>query len=219
MGEHLAGIGETGSGKTTFERNILQLRSFSVVLGTKSRDDDLYPALESLGFVKRDSWNPYEWEDTRERYVIFAPPLDIPDDATEKELADAEEEQAGRFRTALIQINKSGGWCVGCDEIATIAVDMGLRRTVNLVYREGRSKSVTMLGFTQRPREVPLNIFQQAQWFVIWKITDYDDRRRAAQYVGPLQPIVDYTIARLPRYEFLCIHKPTQQAVRSRVGG
>lgn len=219
VGEHCALVGETGSGKTTFARNVLFMRRFAVVLGTKSRDDDLYPALESLGFVRREKWNPYEWKDTGERYVIFAPSLNIPDDATERELAEAEDEQAGKFRTALIQLNKAGGWCVDADEIATIAIDMGLRRTLNLVYREARSKALTVVAATQRPREVPLNIFQQSKWFVLWQIADRDDRYRAAQYTGRLQAVVDYTVARLPRFEFVCLHKPTGEIVRSRVGG
>lgn len=220
MGEHIAAVGETGSGKTTFCRNILMLRSFVVVLGTKSKDPDLYPALEALGFVVKQKWNPYEWEQTHERYVIFAPPLDVSDDdATEGQLAEAEAEQAGKFRTALIQVNKAGGWCVDADEIATITNDMGLKRTVNLLYREARSKSLTLIAATQRPREVPLNIFQQAKWFVLWQIADREDRYRAAQYTGPLMPVVDYTCAHLPRYQFVCIHKPTQQIVTSRVGG
>lgn len=219
MGEHIAAVGETGSGKTTFCRNILQMRSFAVVLGTKSRDEDLYPALEALGFVRRDSWQPWEYEETHERYVIFAPPLDVPDDATEQDLLGAEQEQAGKFRTALIQVNKSGGWCVYADEIATITNDMGLKRTVNLLYREGRSKSLTIIASTQRPREVPLNVFQQAKWLILWAISDRDDRYRAAQYAGPLMPVVDYTCAQLPRFEFVCLHKPTGEIVRSRVGG
>ena len=219
VGEHVAAVGETGSGKTTFCRNVLQMRSFAVVLGTKSKDEDLYPALEALGFVRTDTWNPWEYEETHERYVIFAPPLDVPDDATERDLLGAEEEQAGKFRTALIQVNKAGGWCVYSDEIATITNDMGLKRTVNLLYREARSKSLTLIASTQRPREVPLNIFQQAKWFILWQISDRDDRYRAAQYAGQLMPIVDYTCAQLPRFEFLCLHKPTGEIVRSRVGG
>lgn len=195
------------------------LRSFVVVFGTKSKDPDLYPALEALGFVIKEKWNPLEVYDTHERYVIFAPPLDISDDASEREVAEAEIEQAGKFRTAIIQINKSGGWCVDFDEIATITNDLGLKRSVNLLYREARSKSITVLGATQRPREVPLNIFQQAKWIILWQIADRDDRYRAAQYTGPLMPVVDYTCAHLPRYQFVCIHKPTQQIVTSRVGG
>lgn len=219
MGEHVSCIGETGSGKTTLARNILRMRSFVVVLGTKKRDEDLYPALESLGFVRKENWNPFEWEDTHERYIIFAPSLDIDRNATERDIADAEEDQAQRFRRALIEVNESGGWCIYGDEIATVTNDLGLKRTVNLVYREGRSESITWIASTQRPREVPLMVFQQSKWMFIWQIADRDDRYRAAQYTGPLMPIVDYTVARLPRYEFVCVHKPTQEIVRSRVGG
>lgn len=219
VGEHVAGIGETGSGKTTFFRNVLQLRSWACVMGTKSRDEDLYPALEAKGFVKVEAWKPDDWEETRERYVIFAPPLEIPDDATDRELAEAEDEQAGKFRTAMIQLNKVGGWCVDFDEIATVAIDLGLKRPLNLMYREGRSKSLTIVAGTQRPREVPLNVFQQSKWLIIWQIADYDDRARASQFAGPLQAVVNHTIARLPRYEFVAIHKPSQSIVRSRVGG
>lgn len=219
VGEHIAAVGETESGKTTFFRNILMLRKFVVVMGTKSKDEDLYPAFEALGYEIKEEWNPYEWEKTHERYVIFAPPLDIADDATDRDLALAEADQASAFRTAMIQLNKSGSWCVDFDEVATIAIDMGLKRALNLMYREGRSKKLTIVAATQRPREVPLNIFQQSKFIILWQIADRDDRYRAAQYTGPLMPVVDYTAARLTRHEFVCIHKPTQQIVRSKVGG
>lgn len=219
VGEHIIAVGETGSGKTTLLRNILLLRSFVIVLGTKRSDPDLYPALEDLGFVRKDSWNPYEWEDTHERYVIFAPTLNVPRNASEREEADAEVEQAEKFRRALAQINESGGWCIDSDEIATIVNDMGIKRTINRLYREGRSEHISLVAGTQRPREIPLVIFQNSKWFFMWQIADQEDRRRASEYTGPMRAVVDYTAARMPRYEFLCLHKPTQEIVRSRVGG
>lgn len=216
-GDHVALVGMTKSGKTTLARQIIKLRDFCVVLGTKSRDDSLYGPLKAQGFVLRESWDPWQWRRTGERYVIFAPPLEIADEPTPKEVGEAMAAQAAAFRTALLQIFKAGGWCVFADEVKYLADDMGLARELNLLWLQGRSLGVTIVAATQRPRSVPLNTFEQATWFYLWRISDREDRRRASEMTGQLAPIIFEAAARLPRNEFVCVTKADDEAVRSRV--
>jgi hypothetical protein len=216
-GDHVALVGMTKSGKTTLARSIIKLRDFCVVLGTKSRDPSLYAPLEAEGFVRVEKWDPWQWRETKQRYVIFAPPLELSDEPSPREVGEAVERQAEAFRTALIQIFKAGGWCVFADEVKYITDDLGLAREVNLLYLQGRSLGVTLVAATQRPRAVPLNVFEMAEWFFLWRITDREDRRRASEMVGVLAPTVFETAARLPRNEFVCVNKADDLAVRSRV--
>lgn len=216
-GEHMAIVGMTGSGKTVLATNIVTLRDFVVVLGTKSRDDSLYAPLEAQGFVRVESWDPWEWRETGQRRVIFAPPLELADEPTPKEVDQALDDQAGAFRTALIQIFKAGGWCVYADEIAYLTNDLGLASVFNLLWLQGRSLGITIVAATQRPRSVPLNTFQMAEWFILYRVADREDRRRASELVGPLAPVVFETAGRLPRHEFVAVHKSDDQVIRSRV--
>lgn len=216
-GDHVALVGMTKSGKTTLARQLLLDRDFSVVFGTKSRDESLYEPLEKLGFVRKSKWNPWEWEQTGERYVIFAPPLEISDDPAPGETKRALTEQADKFRAALVQIYKAGGWCCYFDELRYLSDDLGLARELNLLWLQGRSLGATMVAATQRPRSVPLNMFEQATWTFLWKIADREDRRAASEKTGVLAPVVFETAARLPRNEFVCVNKVDDLAVRSRV--
>lgn len=216
-GEHIAVVGMTGSGKTTLTRQLLDMRDFVVVFGTKARDESLYEPLQRAGFVLKRKWNPWEWEQTGERYVIFAPPLDLPDDATGKQSREAEEAQAEAFRVALIQIFKAGGWTCYFDEVRYLADDLGLARELNRLWLQGRSLGVTMIAATQRPRSVPLNTFQMATWTFLWRVSDRDDRRRASEFTGMLAPVVFETAGRLPRHEFVCVNSVDDLIVRSKV--
>lgn len=216
-GEHVAIVGSTGSGKTTFARSILKLRDFVVVLGTKSRDPSLYAPLEADGFVRTEHWTPWEWEDTGQRYIIFAPELKLSDDPSGKDVDRALDAQAQAFRRALVQIFKVGGWTVYADELRYLADDLRLTPELNLLYLQGRSLGVTMVASTQRPRAVPLNMFEQASWFYLWRVSDREDRRRASEMTGPLAGLVFETAARLPRHEFVAVNKVTDAIVRSRV--
>jgi hypothetical protein len=208
----MAIVGMNGSGKTTFARQILRDRSFVVVFATKARDDSLYQPLEQAGFVIREHWSPYDWEETGERYVIFRP---LPPGV--RPTPDALRDQADAFREALYDIFVAGGWCCYFDEVRYISDDLGLIRPLNLLWLQGRSNNITMVASTQRPVAVPINMFEQASWIVTWRVSDADDRKRVAEYTGPLAPEVRVTAAMLPRHEFLAVKKYDDIAVRSRV--
>jgi hypothetical protein len=207
----------TGSGKTTLARQLLPMRDFVVVFGTKARDESLYEPLTREGFVTKTKWNPWEWEQTRERYVIFAPPLELSDDPSPRETIEAQAKQAEAFRAALIQIFKAGGWCCYFDEVRYLADDLGLARELNLLWLQGRSLGVTMVASTQRPRSVPLNTFEQAIWSFLFRVSDRDDRRRASEFTGMLAPVVFEAVGRLPRNEFVTVNSVDDLIVRSRV--
>lgn len=208
----------TGAGKTTLLRNLINTgRDFVVVFGTKARDDSLYKPLMSEGFKLVTKWTPWDWEDNKQRKVIFAPLLNMSHDATPKEVDEAEAAQAEAFRTALVQIFMAGGWCCYFDEIRYLSDDLGLAREINRLYLQGRSLGITMVAATQRPRSVPLNVFAMATWFFIWKISDRDDRRRAAEFAGELAPLAFETSARIPKREFVCVNAVDELIVRSKV--
>ena len=216
-GDHVAAVAMTGAGKTTLLRNLIGFRDFVVVFGTKARDDALYKPLENEGFTLVEKWTPWDWEETGQRKVIFAPPLNVSDRGESGEIDAAQAEQADAFRTALVQIYKAGGWCCYFDEIRYLTDDLSLAREINLLYLQGRSLGVTMVAATQRPRSVPLNVFAMATWFILWKISDRDDRRRAAEFAGELAPVAFETSARMPKREFLCVNAIEEVAVRSKV--
>lgn len=205
VGQHMALLSRTGSGKTTFARSVLDIRDWVVVFGTKPRDPELYDAFERKGYVIKDRWSP---EDTKERRVIFRPPGGLIDTTA----------QARAFSEALEQIYEVGAWTVYIDEILVLARDLGMSSIINRMYTQARSNGVTMVAGTQRPRGAPLNMFEQSEWFALWRIADLEDRQRAAEFLGPNRWMGFEATAILPRYEFVLVDVADDYATRSKVG-
>lgn len=205
QGEHITLTGQTGSGKTTFARQLLPRRRFVAVMATKREDPSLYEPLRAEGFVTRSSWNPDPEEEPR---VIFKPPL-IGGRAGKDAQADA-------FRDALIAIFEEGGWCVYCDEIRYLTEFLRLQTELELLWLQGRSLGISVVGATQRPVSIPLLAFE-AQHLFTWRFTEKRDVDTISAFTGTLFPTVRQTLPRLPKHEVLHIAAEYGAAQRTRL--
>lgn len=206
---NLALVGAAGSGKTTLSRELLKLRDYVVVFGTKTQDASLYEPLRRQGFVLVDEWNP---QDTRHNKVIYRPPLRAP---TREALA----EQALAFHNAMLRVFQVGGWTLYWDEARYLSQTLKLGNEMDLLWLQGRSLGLTIVAGTQRPVSVPLNMFEQSRFLITFRITGRDDRKTMAAYTGVNEPVVTEAAAMLPPHEFLFVDGETDTIVRSRVGG
>ena len=205
VGQHMALLARTRSGKTTAARSLLNIRDWVVVFGTKPRDEELYPAFEAQGYVIKDRFDPTDLEDSR---VIFRPGGGLMDTDRQKQA----------FTTALEQIYDVGGWTIYIDEILVLARDLGMTNILNRMYTQAASNGVTMVAGSQRPRGAPLNMFEQSEWFCIWRIADLEDRQRAAEFLGPNRWMAYEATTILPRYEFVIVDVADDYATRTKVG-
>jgi hypothetical protein len=207
-GEHLAIVGQTGSGKTVLEVELVPaVRDYVVVLGTKRRDDSLYIPLQRKGFELVDSLNLAQPPGQR---IIYTVPL-------RGTSADAEDAQREQIREFLVQMYNEPGWCLVLDEVGYLSRDLRLDRELNRLWREGRSAGTTVVGLTQRPVNVPRNMWEMATHNIGFRITGREDRATASEYLGDLRGVAFETYARLDRHEFLYVDAIESLAVRSRV--
>lgn len=204
---NIAIVGMAGSGKTTMARELLKLRDYVVVFGTKTQDASLYDPLRKQGFVIKDKWSP---DDTKDRRVIFRPPLAEPTKA-------ALEKQREAFREALLGIFDTGGWCIYLDEIRYLSETLKLQTELDLLWLQGRSLGVTIVASTQRPVSVPVNMFEQAAHLFLFRITRREDRATASEFTGPSAGVVFETTAMLPPHELLYIDSSRDILARTRV--
>lgn len=205
--EHVVVVGQAGSGKTTVARELLRQRDYVVVLGTKTRDPSLYDPLQKQGYVLQSNFDP---TDLRNPKVIFRPPLEEP-------TSEALSRQREAFRRALLGIFNTGGWTIFCDELRYITETLKLASTMDMLWLQGRSLWITIVGLTQRPVSVPLNAFEQSTHFILFRISGFDDRKRASEYTGVNAPIVAETIKALPKHEFLYVDKVSDVLMRSKM--
>lgn len=210
-GEHLSIVAQTGFGKTTLVRRIIDVRDYTIIIANKREDDSLYPPmnpeLEELGFEVTNEFNPNDLDRPR---LIFYCPLE---GSTKRD----EDNQREQLRTVLRQLYLSRGWCVVLDEVAYLSKDLKLDRELNALWREGRSAGTTVVAGTQRPVNVPRNMWEMATHVIGFKITGREDRATASEYLGDYQGVAFETFKLLDRYEFLYIDALDSIAMRSRV--
>jgi hypothetical protein len=204
---NIALVGSAGSGKTTLAREILTMRDYVCVFGTKTQDSSLYEPLRKKGFVLEERWTP---ENTEQPRVIFRPPLTSP---TPEALASQRE----AFRTALLKVFQTGGWTLYFDEVRYLSQTLKLANELDLLWLQGRSLGIVMVAGTQRPVSVPLNMFEQSRFSFYARIPGQEDRRTAASYTGPSQSVVFETAAILPPHEFLFVDAEQDILIRTKV--
>lgn len=131
QGEHVAVIGDTGTGKTFLMAKLVQLRTHVIVLRTKP-DDIRFP-----GFTKRSHADALNH--------VYAERLLIAPDY---------ERQAFEGWWTLEHVWKHGGWCIVIDELWYAEQMLKLQRQVNRLLTQGRSKGITVMVGMQRPAQI-----------------------------------------------------------------
>ncbi|TCO52987.1 ATP-binding protein [Actinocrispum wychmicini] len=209
--EHLAILGPTGSGKTQFMLTAISERcrlsgAHAVVLATKPADNTV-TSLAPKGWKLRRSWPP----DYGETQVVFWPPG--------QSLTQGQEyaKQRRAVYDFLADLWKpKANIIIAYDEIAYVENELGLRRMVDLYWREARSQGITICASTQRPRNVSRQMHSNPSWSVAFKPDDEDDAKRVGEILGSRRnygPI----LMQLEPYQFLLVRRRTQDAYVSKL--
>lgn len=189
-------------------RELLQLRTYTVVLGTKNKDPELYGPLEKLGYELVDTFDPVPAR--AESRVIFRPRMTTPDD---KGLA----KQRAAFEAMLFEVWAVGGWTIYADEIFTLTNRLKLATTFETFWTSGRTEEITLVVATQLPVSIPLLAFDQATHLFLFRNTDKYRIARMAEFTGADSELARYLIPRLPRHEFLYVDTRAGTMLRSKV--
>ncbi|HWD76340.1 MAG TPA: hypothetical protein VG371_14460 [Solirubrobacteraceae bacterium] len=208
QGEHITMVGTTGSGKTVLLRELLGDRLFTVLLGTKNEDSELYEPFEELGYEMTGDFDPSP--EVGESRVIFRPRMSTPD-------ARGLEKQRQAFESMLFEVWEWGGWAIGADELWYLTVRLKLATIFETFWTAGRSNNITVVGATQLPVDIPLMAFDQATHLFLFRNTDRYRIRRMAEFAGADSDILRYAIPRLPRFEFVYVDTRTGLMLRSMV--
>lgn len=197
--------GGTGSGKTTFARQLLGRRKYVVVMATKKEDSSLYDPLLRAGFKMRTTWPP---DPDTEPWIIYRPPL--------VGGVAGKDAQREAFREVLVDIFETGGWCVYCDEVRYLTEFLGLKTEMELLWLQGRSLGVSLAVATQRPVSIPILAFE-AQHLFVWRFSHKPDIDTISHFTGTLSPVVRQTVPRLPKHEVLHVQPEYGTASRTKL--
>lgn len=204
QGQHVSILGPNGSGKTYLALRLLELQRYTLIFGTKPVDSELSTYTKKHNYERLSKWPPSDWSER----VILWPKYKKPGD---------ELQQRHVFKEAIDEAFYSGAWTILVDEIYYWSNILKLTPQLSALWTQGRSLKLALVGCTQRPKAVPLLMYDQAIHLFFFRFGDENDLKRIGG-IGYLdRKEIAYTVAHLQRHEFLYINAITGQMTVSRV--
>lgn len=198
-GQHVALIGPTGEGKSTFGVGILGTRKYVVSLDAKGNDS----TLTASGFLRIGDWPPPRQvlEDIAEgRPARLIVGFDI------KTVADFQRLKA-LLSKVLDSTYAEKGWTIHCDELQLLAdrkmMNLGPQVEKHLV--SARDKKISVVTSYQAPSWVPWAASRQARWIVLWPTRDRNMVRKLSEATGRPFDILERAVRVLPQFHCLVI--------------
>lgn len=206
QGQHLAVLGKTNSGKTTFvmdalKRAIEERDAHVIALAVKARDQ----TLRKTHWPIVREWPP-TYEQRQKRGIIFWPPY--------SKTSRARLTTRPKVEELLDGVMAEGGWRLFVDEMAYLVETLGLRRQLDEYWNGARSSGISLIAASQRPTWVARSGVSQMDWVACFRINDTDDRQRAGEILGDRRRYAEAIKAlRAAEHEFLLVNVNTDQAV------
>ena len=204
QGEHIGLIGPTGQGKTNLLMHLLPLRTYVAVFATKPRDVSM-DRLIADGYLRIEKWADIP--------AVRAPRRVLWPNATS---IDAEDQQKDVFEKAYGAIYREGGWALVVDEGWYIADVLKLSKKMRTIWTQGRSLGISQVVATQRPRWVPLEMFDQSTHLFFWRDNDDENLRRISGLGAAPSSVIRTLVANLERFQVLYVNTRTGDMLRTR---
>jgi hypothetical protein len=223
-GEYVTVLGPKGYGKTTVLLELSKKRKYIVIFANKVADKTLSRFIEQNDFTVITSWDkrPYN------KYKIVLWPkfegihsFDQQEQVFRNAISGTKKD-IGIFRRGTnkdIGIFRQGGWTVAFDEILYLTGrdGIGLDREIRMMYTQGRSNEISLLGGSQRPFDVPQVMLNQADHFFYFQVVDSQEVDRISRVVGSLSNEVRAIVPRLQKYQFMYINREKRTYAISKV--
>lgn len=206
QGEHVSLIGPTGTGKTTLGLAILPRRRYVVVVATKPRDAAL-DRLIGHGYRALARW-PEHIDTEAGARILLKPRMRGPADVAN---------QRKVIGDALQAMFRAGGWTIFIDELRYVSGNLRLRPILELIWLQGRSLNLSLVGGTQRPAHVPLEMYDQATHLFFWRDNDRRNLERISGLGGIDADEVRDQVANLDRHATLYVNTRTGDLIVTRV--
>ncbi|MFJ8719750.1 hypothetical protein ACIRD9_42565 [Streptomyces violaceus] len=210
--EHVEVLGPTGSGKSYWEKWVLQervrlRRSAVVILLTKPADK----TLATLDWPVITKWPPSQWNDKNRQVIFHAKSTGLGKASRARQAEQVEQLLDGIW-------HPDANVVLAVDEIAYVEQELGLRTHMTTFFREGRTLGITIMASTQRPAGVSRAVHSETAWVVCFAPKDEDDAERMAQILGEKRHYRDVLMdLDREKREFVLVHNLTREAYISHI--
>jgi hypothetical protein len=131
VGEHIAAVGDTGTGKTYLVSKLVELRQYVVIFRTKP-DDIKFPGFRKARTVAA-------LDDLYETRILLQP---------------VHSQQMRQGYELLTRVWDQGGWTLVIDEEWYCEARLHLTEWIETLLTQGRSKKISVIVGMQRPARV-----------------------------------------------------------------
>lgn len=206
-GQHLALVGPTGEGKTTFAVGILKQRKWVLALDPKGED----PTLEASGFTRIRSL-PLPGKIRQD--IAEGKPARLIIGGTTRTRAE-DEANKNLMRKAVEMARAQGGWTLYADEFQILGDRemYGLGKDTERLLVSARSAKTSVVTAFQAAAWVPKASTRQATFAITWNTRDRNMIKAVAEAMGRRWQDVEIVIDQLPQYFALVIPKSVHAAL------
>lgn len=202
--QHIGIIGPTGMGKSNLSTYLLSLRKYVVAFATKPQDETIEQLVRHERYVRFKTW--------QDRPPKFYPKRVIWPDSRELE---SQAIQHREIKRALSHIYVQGNWCVFIDELWYLINILGLAREVKIYLLQARSNGISLVGCSQRPAWIPVEMFDQPHHLFFFRDNDERNLKTISGISWLSATMVRSLVARLEMFQFLYINTRSGQMWRS----
>lgn len=201
QGEHVTIIGPTGQGKTTLALELMDQRSYPLIIATKPRDSTMERMKRNHGYDVIKKWPPY-----RQRTILW-PEMRKPSD---------KYSQAVAVRETLEYAFTSGGYAILIDELSYVIDELKCRDEIVQIWQQGRALNLSLVTCILRPSHIPLLAYDQATHVIMFRDSDERNLARMGGLGHWSKKEIIANVSRLNRHEFIILNTRDGQMIQSK---